>query len=80
MQMLRLKHEGVYSTQWRQEKTDDKRGTKIRPGSTTNIDDLFINQVGGSDEAFWGNYNYIKPDENLEDALKRIEELTRKEQ
>ena len=49
--------------------------SRFRQKETTDIDDLFINQVGGYDEAFWGEYNYIKPDEPLEEALRRIAEL-----
>lgn len=54
-------------------KTEDVSHFRIR--ETTDINDLFINQVGGYDESFWGEYNFIKPDEPLEEALKRITEL-----
>jgi len=49
--------------------------TRFKPKETTDINDLFINQVGGYDEEFWGEYNYIQPEEPLEEALKRIGEL-----
>jgi hypothetical protein len=49
--------------------------THFKPKETTDINDLFINQVGGYDEEFWGEYNYIQPEEPLEEALKRIGEL-----
>jgi len=54
-------------------KTDNV--TTFKAKETTDINDLFINQVGGYDEKFWGEYNYIKPDEPLEEALKRISKL-----
>ncbi|KPK84046.1 MAG: hypothetical protein AMS27_11125 [Bacteroides sp. SM23_62_1] len=52
--------------------------TRFKTGLTTNIDDLFIDHVGGADESFWGDYNYIKPDEPLEEALIRIDDLMKK--
>jgi len=59
--------------------TETEDVTLFKPGQTTNIDDLFINQVGGYDESFWGKYNYIKPEEPLEEALTRIDELMKRE-
>jgi hypothetical protein len=49
--------------------------TRFRIKEITDIDDLFVDQVGGYDESFWGEYNYIQPDEPLEEALKRIVNL-----
>lgn len=49
--------------------------TRFKQKEITDISDLFINQVGGYDEAFWGEYNYIQPDEPLEEALRRINKL-----
>lgn len=57
-------------------KTEDP--TRFKPKETTDINDLFINEVAGYDEKFWGEYNYIKPDEPLEEALKRISKLMEK--
>lgn len=54
--------------------------TRFKPALTTNIDDLFIDQIGGTDESFWGEYNYIKPDESLEEALNRIDKLMKEEE
>jgi hypothetical protein len=48
---------------------------RFKQKEITDINDLFINQVGGYDETFWGEYNYIQPDEPLEEALKRIGKL-----
>ncbi len=52
--------------------------TRFKQKETTDINDLFINQVGGYDEEFWGEYNYIQPDETLEEALERIGKLMEK--
>jgi len=35
--------------------------------------------IGGYDPDFWGPYNYLIPDEPLEDALIRISRLMRSE-
>jgi len=32
--------------------------------------DVFIEMIGEYDEQFWGNYNIIKPNENLRNAFK----------
>lgn len=34
--------------------------------------EFFTDQVGSYDEAFWGEYNFIAPDESLENALRRL--------
>jgi len=60
--------------------TETEDVSRFKSSQTTNIDDLFIDQVGGSDESFWGEYNYIKPDETLEEALIRINELMKREE
>jgi hypothetical protein len=57
-------------------KTEDP--IRFKPKETTDINDLFINQVGGYDEKFWNEYNYIMPDEPLEEALMRIGKLMEK--
>ncbi len=36
------------------------------------INDIFSEMDIGYDEAFWGNYNIIKPDEDLQNAIRRI--------
>jgi len=55
--------------------TQTENVTRFRIKEITDIDDLFVDQVGGYDESFWGEYNYIQPDEPLEEALKRIVNL-----
>jgi hypothetical protein len=39
---------------------------------TARLNEFFTEQVGAYDESFWGEYNYITPDESLEDALIKI--------
>jgi hypothetical protein len=34
--------------------------------------EIFSEQVGSYDETFWGEYNFISPDESLENALLKI--------
>jgi hypothetical protein len=34
--------------------------------------EFFTEQIGTYDELFWGEYNFITPDESLENALKRM--------
>jgi hypothetical protein len=58
--------------------TQTQNVTRFKQKEVTDINDLFINQVGGYDEDFWGEYNYIQPDEPLEEALKRIGKLIEK--
>ena len=58
--------------------TQTENVTHFRLKEITDIDDLFVDQVGGYDESFWGEYNFIKPDEPLEEALRRIVDLMEK--
>jgi hypothetical protein len=34
--------------------------------------EFFTDQLGSYDESFWGEYNFIKPDESLENALAKL--------
>ncbi len=49
--------------------------TRFRNRETVRITDVFADMLGGYDEAFWGPYNYLIPEESLEDALERISSL-----
>jgi hypothetical protein len=42
--------------------------------------EFFTDQIGEYDESFWGEYNFIAPDESLENALSRLRKITSKEQ
>lgn len=42
--------------------------------------EFFTEQLGEYDESFWGEYNFITPDESLENALSRLRKVGLKEQ
>jgi hypothetical protein len=46
---------------------------RFKMRDTVHSDDIFVEKVGAYDESFWGDYNFIKPDESLEEALKKVE-------
>ncbi len=52
--------------------TDTINIKQISRNETVRETDIFTEKIGPYDEAFWSKYNFIKPDELLEDALKRI--------
>jgi hypothetical protein len=56
--------------------TDLENINKFRLRETINIQNPFIDLVGGAEETFWEDYNYIKPDEPLEKALQRISRIS----
>lgn len=45
---------------------------KIPENELMNSSEEFGSQVGEYDEEFWGNYNYLKPTENLKNLLKEF--------
>lgn len=58
--------------------TDTVNIKRINRSETVRANDIFIEKIGPYDEDFWGEYNFIKPDESLDEALKRIKEIGRK--
>jgi hypothetical protein len=51
--------------------TDDV--TKYPRSELTRINDVFAEEIDDfMDDKFWGEYNYIKPDENIESAIARL--------
>ena len=48
---------------------------RFRMREVANARDIFSDMLGGYDQAFWGPYNYLIPEESLEDALIRISRL-----
>ena len=48
---------------------------RFRAREINNPKDIFTDMLGGYDPDFWGPYNYIIPDEPLEEALIRIGQL-----
>jgi hypothetical protein len=55
--------------------TDISNINKFRLSETINIQNPFIDMLGGTDETFWEDYNFIKPDEPLEKALIKISKI-----
>jgi len=49
--------------------TEIKRFTR---NESIGQNDIFVELINGYDEKFWENYNIIKPDENLINAIKTI--------
>jgi hypothetical protein len=49
---------------------------RFRPRETAQVNDIFADLLGGYEQVFWGPYNYIIPEETLEDAMKRFSEFT----
>ncbi len=48
---------------------------RFRFREISNPGDIFADLLGGYDPDFWGPYNYLIPEESLEDALERISRL-----
>jgi hypothetical protein len=48
---------------------------RFNRNETVRVNDIFIEEIGPYDESFWGKYNFIKPDESLEEALERIKPI-----
>jgi hypothetical protein len=59
--------------------TDTLDVQKFRRKEIARTDDIFMDLVGGYEQSFWGEYNYIVPDEPLEQALQRISKMIRKD-
>jgi hypothetical protein len=36
------------------------------------LNEFFTDQLGAYDESFWGEYNFISPEESLEEALVKL--------
>jgi hypothetical protein len=46
---------------------------KAKYKDQTKMTDIFADQVNSfKDENFWGEYNYIKPDESIESVINRL--------
>jgi hypothetical protein len=58
---------------------DTKNVEKFKFNETLKPNQVFVDRVDEYyDEEFWGNYNIIKPEESLEDAVERINRKMRK--
>jgi hypothetical protein len=47
---------------------------------TARLQEFFTEQVGAYDEAFWGEYNFVTPDESLEQALAKLSRQLKRQQ
>ena len=50
----------------------------FKASETVKTKDIFVEKIGKYDESFWGDFNFIPPDESLEEALSKIKEKARK--
>ena len=51
---------------------DTTNVSKFEPGDVFKPHQVFIEQITDYDPAFWGAYNYIKPEEPLEETVNRL--------
>lgn len=58
-------------------KTDTTNVHRFRNHEIVRSSDIFVEKIGSYDETFWGEYNILKPDESLEEALKGVEHQIR---
>lgn len=67
----------VYNTTLEMAVTDiDTLNTSRFPfKETARLHEFFTDQVGAYDESFWGEYNFVTPDESLEDALVKLSKV-----
>lgn len=49
---------------------------RFRSRETARTTDVFNDQISGYDETFWGEYNFIRPEDPLEKAVRKLEDAT----
>ena len=55
--------------------------TKFKFSESAKMTDIFSEQVSAFfDENYWGEYNYIKPDENIQKEIERLSNKLRRRQ
>jgi hypothetical protein len=54
--------------------TDSLAARRFKFTETIKMDDVFIEKIQSYDPSFWGKFNFIEPDESLEQALGEIKE------
>lgn len=59
-------------------RTDSINVQHFKASETVKPKDIFIEKIGKYDENYWGDFNFIPPDESLEEALNKIKENARK--
>jgi hypothetical protein len=53
-------------------KTDTTEVHRFNNHDIIHQKDVFVEKLGKYDENFWGDYNILKPDESIEEALKQV--------
>jgi len=51
---------------------DTVNASRFPARETARLHEFFTEQIGAYDESFWGEYNFITPDESLENALIKL--------
>jgi hypothetical protein len=74
---IRDKHQisgSVYHTELEMAVTeiDTINAARFKFRETARLNEFFNDQLGAYDESFWGEYNFISPEESLEDALVKL--------
>jgi hypothetical protein len=46
--------------------------SRFKSKETARLNEFFTDQLGAYDKSFWGEYNFISPEESLEDALVKL--------
>ena len=60
---------------------DTSNLTKYKFSESAKMSDIFSDQVEAFfDQNYWGEYNYIKPDENIQIAIEKLSNKLRKRQ
>jgi hypothetical protein len=67
----------VYNTNLEMAVTDidTLNAGRFRMRETARLNEFFTDQLREYDESFWGEYNFISPDESLEDALVKLSKV-----
>jgi hypothetical protein len=51
---------------------DTVNASRFKFRETARLNEFFTDQLGAYDESFWGEYNFISPEESLEEALVKL--------
>jgi hypothetical protein len=51
---------------------DTLNAARFKARETARLNEFFTDQLGAYDESFWGEYNFISPEESLEEALVKL--------
>jgi hypothetical protein len=51
---------------------DSVHADRFKLRETAKINDFFSEQIEDYNESFWGEYNFIRPEESLEEAIVKL--------